>query len=124
MLVNLLILFFLTLIIYQIFLAHLNCVEGMKNYEDYDTNNPQNSLILSQKNAGNIEFLKSRVDELSNMNKEVLDISLNVAQLNSQMNQIAKNQADAATSLVGSTPPKISGTTTSVADNIIKPNKI
>jgi hypothetical protein len=119
MLVNLLILFFLTLILYQIFLAHLNFIEGMNSYQDYDTNNPLNALILSQKNAGNIEFLKSRVDELSNINKEVLDISMNVAQLNSQMNQIAKNQADAATSLVGSTPPKISGTTTSVADNVV-----
>lgn len=111
MLVNFLIIFFLFLIICQIFLARIHCREGMDNYQNYDLNNPANALILAQQNAGNISFLKNRVDELSNINKEVHDISLNVVQLNSQMMELAKEQARAASSLVGTTPPKISGTT-------------
>jgi hypothetical protein len=111
MLVNVLIIFFLLLILYQIFLAYFNCVEGLDNYQNYDLNNPNNALILAQQNAGNITFLKGRVDELANVNKEVYDISLNVAQLNSQMEEIVKQQASAASSLVGTTPPQVSGTT-------------
>ena len=111
---------FLFLILYQIFLAYSksysksysNCiVEGLDNYKDYDLNNPNNALILGQQNAGNISYLKQRVDQLANINKEVLDISLNVAQLNSQMQELVKQQAAAATSLVGSEPPKITGAT-------------
>ena len=59
MLVNVLIVFFLLLILYQIFLAYFNCVEGLDNYQNYDLNNPNNALILAQQNAGNIEFLKN-----------------------------------------------------------------
>ena len=58
-LVNLLIIFFIVLIIYQIFLAYFNnsITEGYENkdeYKPYDTNNPDNALILAQQNAGNI----------------------------------------------------------------------
>jgi len=115
MLVKFLVVFFLFLILYQIFLAYLNsnatCIEGLDNYKEYDLNNPNNALILAQQNAGNISYLKQRVDELANVNKEVYDISLNVAQLNSQIQGLVQQQANAATSLVGSTPPEISGTT-------------
>ena len=114
MLVNLMIVISILLIINQIFLAYFSCVEGLDNYQNYDLNNPNNALILAQQNAGNITFLKGRVDELANVNKEVYDISLNVAQLNSQMEEIVKQQASAASSLVGTTPPQVSGTTESV----------
>lgn len=115
MLVNIMILFFLLLIIYQIFLAYLNTFEGLDNYKNYDTNDPKNALILAQQNAGNIMNLKGRLDEMINIKSEVYDISLNVAQLKSQMLEIVKQQASAASSLVGTTPPSISGTTEPVS---------
>ena len=57
-LVNVLIVFFIILIVYQIILA-TKIVEGLKNnnnkkYKPY----PPNALILAQQNAGNIEYLK------------------------------------------------------------------
>jgi hypothetical protein len=103
------------------FLAYFNCFEGfdslpLDGYKEYDLNNPSYPLILSQQNAGNISALKTKVDELTSANKklaiidkEVRDISLNVATMNTQMEQIAKQQASAATSLVGNVPPKITG---------------
>ena len=108
MLVNVLIIFFLFLILYQIFLASFNFFEGLEN--NCNTNDP---VILSQKNAGEIELLKSRVNELSNpaYKKEIYDISLNVTQLNSQVLELVNQQAQAANSLVGTSPPEISGTT-------------
>jgi hypothetical protein len=110
MLVRFLILFFLVLIIYQIILAHMKCIEGLGNYQDYDTNNPNNALILSQQNAGNIAYLKERIDTLTNLDGTVHDLSLNVAQLNSQMEELVKQQAVAASNLVGTKPLQISGT--------------
>jgi hypothetical protein len=114
MLVNFLILFFLLLIFYQIFLAYFNYIEGFDDYKEYDLNNPNNALILAQQNAGNISYLKERLDKLATIDKEVYDISLNMTQLNSQMTELVKQQANAATSLVGNTPPQISGTTESI----------
>ena len=54
------------LIVYQIILANYNVIEGLKNknsnkeYKDY----PPNALILAQQNAGNIEYLKKKTDDL------------------------------------------------------------
>ena len=58
-LVNILILFFTILVIYQIFLAYsgYSIIEGLTSdnteYQPYNTNDPNNALILSQQNAGN-----------------------------------------------------------------------
>ena len=58
--INLLIIIFIILITYQIFLAHFSnsIIEGLEDYKDYDTNDPNNVMILAQQNAGNIEVLK------------------------------------------------------------------
>ena len=57
------------LIFYQIFLAYFgnSIMEGYENkdeYKPYDTNNPDNALILAQQNAGNIIVLKGQMDEI------------------------------------------------------------
>ena len=39
-------------------------VNPSKEYKEYDLNNPNNVLILTQQNAGNIEYLRGRVDKL------------------------------------------------------------
>jgi hypothetical protein len=75
MLIKILIIFFTFLIGYQLFLEILtfinqdNLVEGLENkstneYKPYNPNDPNNTLILAQQNAGNIEFIKGRIDDL------------------------------------------------------------
>jgi methyl-accepting chemotaxis protein len=117
-LVNILILFFIILIGYQIILAN-HIVEGLENntttatnantYTPYDTNNPDNALILSQKNAGNIDYLKQRIDNVQDIFQEVQDLSANVSALQDQVNGIVSAQADYATQMTGGTTPVITG---------------
>ena len=113
-LVNILILFFIILIVYQIILAN-NIIEGLKNkgsYVPYDAN-PENTLILAQKNAGNIEYLKERIEDIqsSTINKEFQDLSGNVQSLQEQVNGLVSAQKDYADQMTGGTTPNITGTT-------------
>lgn len=110
-LVNILILFFISLILYQILLAS-NIVEGLENqYNEYDKNNPNNALILAQQNAGNIEYLKGRLDGVQTIVQEIQDLSGNVTSLQGQVNDLVQAQQDYANQMTGGTPPEISGTT-------------
>lgn len=110
-LVNILISFFIFLILYQIILAS-NMVEGLENqYKEYDKNDPNNALILAQQNAGNIEYLKSRVNGVQSMFQQVQDLSGNVTSLQSQVNDLVQAQQDYANQMTGGTPPEISGAT-------------
>jgi len=121
MLVNVLIIFFIFLIVYQIILANYNVVEGLKNnnsnkvYKDY----PPNALILSQQNAGNIEYLKKKMDDLQNMNTVVNDLSGNVASLQQQVNGLVSAQQQMVTQMTGGSPPDITG---AVDDNVEQPD--
>jgi len=109
-LVNILIAFFVFLIIYQIILAS-NVVEGLETqYKDYDTNNPANALILAQQNAGNIEYLKQRINVVQDMYDDVQDLSGNVYNLQEQVNSLMQAQQDYADQMTGGTAPEISGT--------------
>jgi hypothetical protein len=110
-LVNILIIFFLFLILYQIFLAN-NIIEGLDNqYQQYDTNNPNNALILAQQNAGNIEYLKERMDDIQGMSQQFQDLSGNVASLQSQVNGLVQSQQDYANQMTGGSAPEITGAT-------------
>ncbi len=110
-LVNILILFFISLILYQILLAS-NIVEGLENqYNEYDKNNPNNALILAQQNAGNIEYLKGRLDGVQTIVQEIQDLSGNVTSLQGQVNDLVQAQQDYANQMTGGTAPEISGTT-------------
>ena len=112
MLIKFLILFFIMLIIYQIFLAIFgeNIIEGMEgepssSYQNYD-NDP---LILAKQNAGNIEYLKGQVTGLQGIDKKVDDLSKNVDTLNTQVIALVQQQADAAQQLAGNKELNISG---------------
>ena len=118
-LVNILILFFLFLIIYQIFLA-TNTIEGLENqYQSYDTNNPNNAFILAQKNAGNIAYLKERIDsmESGDINQQIQDLSGNVQNLQTQVNSLVQAQQQYANQMTGGSPPQITGTGTNTDDS-------
>jgi hypothetical protein len=112
-LVNILIVFFIILICFQIILAN-HIVEGLENgnsYQSYDTNNPANALILAQQNAGNIEYLKGRIQGVEGINKQVQDLSGNVQSLQEQVTGLVTAQQQYATQMTGGTPPDISGAT-------------
>lgn len=118
-LVNVLIVFFAILIIYQIFLANLKVKEGFDptasstsqpgQYQGYNTNDPNNAMILAQQNAGNIQVLKQQMDGLNNLNQEVQTITTNVASLQSQVTTIAQAQQQYTSQLAASPTPQITG---------------
>ena len=108
-LVNILIIFFTVLILYQTLLAN-NIIEGLENqYQPYDTNNPNNALILAQQNAGNISYLKERLNSVQGISQEVQDISGNVATLQTQVNGLVQAQQQYANQMTGGTAPQITG---------------
>jgi len=124
MLINILIIFFIILIIYQIFMPQImymynfnnNIIEGMdsnpsQQYQPYDTNNPNNALILAQQNAGNIQVLKQQVDKVLGLDKEVQDISGNVVTLTSQVTKLIESQEQYAKNNLPDSQPKITGAT-------------
>lgn len=119
MLVNILITLFIIIIFYQIFLQHISSkIEGMENqqnqqnqqYQPYDMNNPNNALILGQQNAGNIQVLKQQVDSVLGLNKEVQDLSGNVATLTTQVTNLIEAQQQYAQNNLPSSPPEVTGT--------------
>ena len=66
--INILICFFVVLIIYQLFLAPT--IEGLDNnngYQDY----PTDPLILGKQNAGNIQVLREQINSLMGLNDTV-----------------------------------------------------
>lgn len=112
-LINILILFFIILVGYQLILAS-HVIEGLENNDDfkpYDLNNPNNALILSQQNAGNINFLKKRIDSVQGLNQQVQDLSGNVTALQDQVNGLITAQKDYSSQMLGDTPPDITGAT-------------
>ncbi len=110
LLIKLLILFFIVLIIYQLFLAYFNYrIEGLDTYQEYDTKNPDNAMILIQKNSGNIEVLRDQLNSVMGLNKQVQDISGNVAGLQVQVDNLVQAQMEYASQNYPSSTPEISG---------------
>jgi methyl-accepting chemotaxis protein len=112
-LINTLIVFFIIIIGYQIILAN-HIIEGLDNtqtYKQYDTKDPSNALILAQQNAGNIEYIKQRIDAVQGIVKQVQDLSGNVVTLQQQVSGLVNAQQQYATQVTGGTTPVITGTT-------------
>lgn len=111
-LVNILITFFILLILYQIFLAN-NIIEGLDNPSQTYEENQNNAIILAQKNAGNIEYLKERIRDIENvyqpMSQQIQDLSGNVASLQTQVNGLVLAQEDYINQIFGGSPPEITG---------------
>ncbi len=111
-LVNILITFFIFLIIYQTFLAN-SIIEGLDNQSQYDESNENNSVILAQKNAGNIEYLKERISDIENvyqsMSQQINDLIENVDSLQTQVNGLVLGQQNYLKEILGGEPPEITG---------------
>lgn len=85
---------------------------GASSSDTYQEYSPNNALILSQKNAGNIQFLKTRVDNLDTTNAKftqyIFDISNNLTTLNDQVNTIIEQQAQYAQAVAPNPAPTAS----------------
>ena len=129
LLIYILILLFLFLLVYQVYLVNdtfgsntysSNLIEGLENeeetsptiqeYKPYNLNDPNNSLILPQQNAGNIEVLRGRIDTLDGVKKKVDDIQQSISSMQVQIDTLVRQQAEYAQDLAGTTPPTITGT--------------
>ena len=143
LLIYILILVFIILMGYQVYLANgtfglangtfglamfpNKLIEGLENedtttttqdYKPYNLNDPNNSLILAQQNAGNIEVLKGRIDNLDGVKKRVDDMQQSIDSMQTQIDGLVQQQADYAQEIAGSTPPEVTGTDQETADNV------
>ena len=142
LLIYILILVFIILMGYQAYLANgtfglanatfgldmfpNKLIEGLENedttttqdYKPYNLNDPNNSLILAQQNAGNIEVLKGRIDNLDGVKKRVDDMQQSIDSMQTQIDGLVQQQADYAQEIAGSTPPEVTGTDQETADNV------
>jgi methyl-accepting chemotaxis protein len=111
-LINILIICFIMLIMYQIVLA-TPIIEGLDNndstYQPYDTNNSSNALILAQQNAGNISYLKQRMDAIQDMSQQFQNTKGDVVTLQGQVSNLMAAQKSYATQVAGGPPPDVSG---------------
>ena len=110
-LINILIIFFSFLIIYQILLAYFghSLVEGLTKYKPYSD---KDALILAQQNAGNIVVLKGQIDDVNGLKQEFQDLSSNYSSLQSQVNSLVQAQNDYTNQMAGGSNAQITGTTT------------
>jgi len=96
MLVNVLIVFFIVLIFYQIFLANMHCVEGLENSSQVTTD----PLVLEKQNYDKIADLDKNLYNLSKQAENAYaDINLNISNLNSKLVQLDKRVKDTETVL-------------------------
>jgi hypothetical protein len=127
-LIRIIILFFILLLGFQIYSMMQSGKEGLENktdnidnttanpepvgttnssltYQPYNSNDPNSALILSQQNAGNIEYLKGRVIDLEKSNTKINEISQNMGSMQTQIDVLVKQQADYVNAI--STPAPI-----------------
>jgi hypothetical protein len=108
-LVNIMIFFFIFLIGYQIILANKPIIEGAENYKDYEDPGVK-AYNMAVQNAGNITFLKERVDKVDVMDREVNDLKRRVDNLEKQMDDLAVSNKEMAESLPGAGGPVVEET--------------
>lgn len=114
--INILVLFFALLILYQLNLAffRIGVVEGLENnsspsYKEYDTNDPNNALILAQQNAGNIQFLKSQMDFVLEFRDRINKMDTRINDLSTQVEEVILAQKSYASEKLPAEPPVITG---------------
>jgi hypothetical protein len=125
-LIRIIILFFILLIGFQIYSMLRPSIEGLENagiqdpigapseptattdssltYQPYNKNDPNSALILSQQNAGNIEYLKGRVSDLDKNATKIDAMSQNMGSMQTQIDAMMKQQAEYANSISTAAP--------------------
>jgi hypothetical protein len=109
MLLTILIIFFSSIILYKILFfigSSFKIIEGMENnsteYKEYGGNDP---MILAQQNAGNIEYLKSRMEEVNSVKNDVVTMKQDMQSMQVQIDGLVQQQADMASELSGGGEP-------------------
>lgn len=106
MLLTILIIFFISIILYKILFyigTSFHLIEGLENsYKEYGGNDP---MILAQQNAGNIEYLKSRVEEVNSVKNDVVTMKQDMQSMQIQVDGLVQQQADMAVELSGGGEP-------------------
>jgi len=93
MTILILIVFFISLIIYQIYSLSCPIIEGATNqFQDYS----EDPLILSKQNAGNIQVLKGRMDSLSGLDAKIDKTNADIKQLQEQVKGLTDAQIASA----------------------------
>jgi len=134
MLIKILIGFFICLIGYQIIITTFyksfenkdsDLYEGLENnttdsasgtasetgeYKPYNTNDPNNSLILAQQNAGNIEVINGRMNKLDGVKERVDTLQQSIDSMQTQIDGLVQQQADYAKDVMGTEGPSLEGT--------------
>jgi len=100
LLINIITIFFIFLIGYQLILANKPIIEGAENYKDYDDPTIK-AYNLSVQNSGNISYLKERVDKVDQMDRQVNDLTRRMDTLEKQMDEVALANKEMAESLPG-----------------------
>ena len=108
-LVNILIVFFLFLIIYQLFLAN-RVIEGLSNSDSSDSSDSNSTAILAQKNAAEIQIINEHL--LDPVNQQISTINTTLTSLQNQINQLATSIQQMSQNMPGQ-QQLTSGTTTS-----------
>jgi uncharacterized coiled-coil protein SlyX len=119
-----LIVFFISLFIYQIILAFYPKIEGMetnnkskdnskdkskdKNYGAMYEEYPTDPLILGKLNAGNIQYLKGQIDTISTNTTEINEMQTTIDQLQQQVSDLSTQMSQLSQSLISSEPPDTS----------------
>ena len=119
-LIRIIILFFILLLGFQIYSMMQSTKEGFtgpapgpapgattnssSTYQSYDSNDPNNALILSQQNAGNIEYLKGRVINLEKSTTKINEMSQNMGSMQTQIDSLVQQQAEYAQSISAPEP--------------------
>lgn len=87
------------------------------SYQNYNNSDP---MILAQKNAANIEYLKSRLNELKSLEQNFVSLKTDVADNKKHIEQMAKMATKHLVQRTGlptkHTPPAIKGLK-SISDN-------
>jgi hypothetical protein len=108
MLLTILIIFFTSIVLYKILFylgQTFSLIEGMEGGSDEYQKYGDDPMILAQQNAGNIEFLKSRVDDISNVKGDVETIKQDLRTMQIQVDGLVQQQADMANELSGGGEP-------------------
>jgi hypothetical protein len=115
-LIRIIILFFILLFALQVYSMYNPTKEGLavqpaKNnsasapaattsssltYQPYNSNDQNSALILSQQNAGNIDYLKGRVTDLEKSNTKIDEMSKNMGSMQTQIDSLVQQQVEFA----------------------------
>lgn len=80
---------------------NVNASDNSTKYESYDELENKDPTFLAIKNAANISFIKTQLDELKGIKQEIFDLSNNVYNNTQQLDQIQVTLQDQANAITG-----------------------